>query len=168
MCLAVLVLLLFSAFTIRSNSSSSHKESMEPDPDSSIRQSELTNAASRQPSVELEMTGMMEPGHVPSHKRVWNDTSSSEEDRRSKEEREKTVNLSKWKAAEIFKISVNYLQVIAVAVTVNVDWTDLLIEVFEAAGKTAFRAGHHKSVLRRDHWGGDIRSSHEIGRLPDF
>ena len=32
------------------------------------------------------------------------------------------------------QITVNYLQVIAVAVSVNVDWTETLVGVFETAG----------------------------------
>ena len=62
------------------------------------------------------------------------------------------TELAKWKAVEIFKvgcwsvisqsshlvclvqITVNYLQVIAIAISVNVSWTDTLISVFETAG----------------------------------
>ena len=77
---------------------------------------------------------MVEPEHVPSHRRIGNEKRSPEDERQSKKEQEKMANLAVWKAAEIFKIVINYLQVIAVAVAVNVDWTDMLIEVFEAAG----------------------------------
>ena len=162
MSLSVLVLLFFSSFTIRSSLPSNRSNSKEQGGDVTFHRNGLPDVAGRHPPVDLEMARIMGPEHVPSHRRVSSDVRSPaegqpEEDRPSKEEQEKMVNLAKWKAAEIFKIAINYLQVIAIAVTVNVDWTDMLIEVFEAAGATTVQASQkNHSIASRDHWCGDV------------
>ena len=54
-----------------------------------------------------------------------------------------------------FQITINYLQVIAVGISVNVDWTESLIGIFEAAGATQNHL--YLSVLfSRVCWGCDV------------
>ena len=153
-----------SSFTVRSNRTYVAAASPLLRQDSSS-QPPLASTSTRSVPVNERMVEMMITGRVPSKflnarydqrsdPEQGNDLDPTNDPDRSLEEAER----AKWKAVEMFKvdplhrsishsvtilavvqITVNFLQVTAIAIAVNVKWTLAIIAMFEAAGERSPR-----------------------------
>eukprot|EP00210_Caulerpa_lentillifera_P004162 g3968.t1 len=87
------------------------------------------------PPVKIDMGEMLVAGLVPEEIIYPNlrKQESAVNAATSQQQRHRHAELAKWKAVEIFKITINYLQVIAIAIAVNVVWTSAIIYLFETA-----------------------------------
>ena len=108
--------------------------------------------------VNEQMVEMMITGHVPKEILHPGQRTPTPLDRPAED-----TELAKWKAVEVFKversqtsccisvgvlqITVNYLQVTAVAVAINAKWSLALIALFETAGKTRTAWRRHGQYL---------------------
>eukprot|EP00210_Caulerpa_lentillifera_P004180 g3986.t1 len=127
--LVALVALMFlglTGFTIRS-SLPAHKHL--------VRRNQPMHEGPSSPPVNIDMVEMLVTGIVPQeliypHLRMKESTANTVV---SQQQRQRNAELAKWKAVEIFKITINYLQVIAIAIAVNVAWTSAIIYLFETA-----------------------------------
>eukprot|EP00210_Caulerpa_lentillifera_P007462 g7132.t1 len=58
----------------------------------------------------------------------------------------KLAQLAKWKLCEVFKVTINFLQSIAVAAVINVEWTRYMLTMFNIS---AFTGGESTALLTR-------------------
>ena len=153
MTLSVLVLLLLSSFAIRSSLPSHRRNKKQSDTghvNASGSDKQSSPPSSPSASGNTQMIGMRHTGRVSTK---VTDATKRQQVPQSTQNPQNFTELAKWKAVEIFKvcvlllvsqsftamalvqIMVNYLQVIAVAISVNVSWTEALVGVFETAGR---------------------------------
>eukprot|EP00210_Caulerpa_lentillifera_P003966 g3785.t1 len=129
----VAYLLCASAFTIRGclplNTTHQH------DPSSSNRSSTSLRRSNRDPQMNVEMVKMLVEGHVPKEylERRQSANVHRSQSQTSTIDKENEYELTRWRTTEIFKIMINFLQTIAVAANVNVQWTDGMRSLFKSA-----------------------------------
>eukprot|EP00210_Caulerpa_lentillifera_P006659 g6362.t1 len=128
-----LYLLVLASFTIRGGLPVNFKprnqsQSFSPEPN-------LVWSVSRKAAINLQMVEMMRDGYIPlevrdpSHKiAVSNSFNSVTTDLELKNE----LEITKWIATEILKILINFLQVTAIAASINVQWREEIIDMFAA------------------------------------
>eukprot|EP00210_Caulerpa_lentillifera_P007467 g7137.t1 len=56
------------------------------------------------------------------------------------------AQLAKWKLCEVFKVTINFLQAIAVAAVINVEWTQYMLTLFDMS---AFAGGASTALVTR-------------------
>eukprot|EP00210_Caulerpa_lentillifera_P007464 g7134.t1 len=56
------------------------------------------------------------------------------------------AQLAKWKLCEVFKVTINFLQAIAVAAVINVEWTQYMLTLFDMS---AFAGGTSTALVTR-------------------
>eukprot|EP00210_Caulerpa_lentillifera_P007458 g7128.t1 len=56
------------------------------------------------------------------------------------------AQLAKWKLVEVFKVKINFMQAIAIAAVINVEWTRYMLTLFDMS---AFAGGASTSLLTR-------------------
>eukprot|EP00210_Caulerpa_lentillifera_P003968 g3787.t1 len=92
-----------------------------------------SEALHRDPQVNIEMVKMLVEGYVPKEYLERRQTNHSSEPPTPKSQQENEYELTRWRITEIFKIMINFLQTIAVAANVNVQWTKGMITLFESS-----------------------------------
>eukprot|EP00210_Caulerpa_lentillifera_P006657 g6360.t1 len=122
---SILYLLVLASFTIRGCLPVTSEDGT---PTSSPRSNIVWNST-RSVAINLQMVEMMRDGYVPpevidpARRTIPSNPSSSITNE---------LELTKWMSTEILKILINFLQVTAIAATVNVRWTEEIEDMFEA------------------------------------
>eukprot|EP00210_Caulerpa_lentillifera_P006658 g6361.t1 len=128
---SILYLLVLASFTIRGCLPVTTGEGA---PTSSPRSNIVWNST-RSIAINLQMVEMMRDGYVP--REVIDPTSRATQSYflnsvTNDLDLENELEITKWIATEILKILINFLQVTAIAASINVRWREEVVNMFEA------------------------------------
>eukprot|EP00210_Caulerpa_lentillifera_P003967 g3786.t1 len=108
-------------------------------PSLSKQSSNDVGLSNKDPELNIEMVTMLVEGYVPpsyfEKQRTKHNSHSQTQTQTQMDtsQQENEYELTRWRAAEILKIIINYLQTIAVAATIGVQWTDGVLGMFESS-----------------------------------
>eukprot|EP00210_Caulerpa_lentillifera_P006633 g6336.t1 len=123
-----LYLLVLASFTIR-GSLPVHLTERATSPNPSPKPNVIWNST-RSVAINIQMVEMMRDGYVPPE--VIDPTLQTSLPSSASSFTDE-LRLTRWMSTEILKILINFLQVTTIAATINVQWTEEILDMFEAS-----------------------------------